>query len=91
MKNIVIKINEKKSISLKDYLLEIVADKKYCDTYSNKKEDINSFIRQKVKSDDLNSMEVTKWLTEYAVSNDELIDQLRMKIERLENQICNIR
>jgi hypothetical protein len=38
MKNVLIKIDTKKTITIKDYLLELVSEKKYEDNYTNKKE-----------------------------------------------------
>ena len=86
MKNILIKIDTKKTITVKDYLLNIFSQKMFNKNYENCKSEINDFIRTKVKSNNLNSMETTKFIIEYISSNDTNLQELQMKIERLQNQ-----
>jgi hypothetical protein len=90
MKNVLIKIDTKKTITIKDYLLELVSEKKYEDNYTNKKEDINSFIRSIVKEKNFNSMETTKYLTEFISNNDEIIQEQKRKLNDLLNKYTEL-
>lgn len=79
MKNIIIKINETKTISVKNYLLNLLSLKKFNKNYDEKKEEINSFLRTKAKEENLNSMEITKFITEILADFEDELSSLRRK------------
>lgn len=79
MKNIIIKINETKTISVKNYLLNLLSLKKFNKNYDEKKEEINSFLRAKAKEENLNSMEITKFITEILADFEDELSSLRRK------------